>query len=234
MTHLVAQKALTGLAALSVAATGSVLTASSTQAAPLIFDCYSISTSDLLMKSAIDVSSEHLACVQSGGVSQVSYEPAPVQTVVSQPAPAQAGGGNFLGSVIGGVLGGGLSNAINGGNTTEVHHHHHQNAQGEQQQPQPQPPTAQPPAAQPPATQPPFAQAPTQVVIPGNLRFPVNTKVIENLQKARKVLPKQPVLPVSKKPAAPILTPANKNLIQVMNKVRPSVKMPYLPGTLPR
>lgn len=207
MTNLVAQKALTGLAAVSVAAAGNMLPA---VAAPLVFDCYSRSTSDLLMKSAIDVSSEHLACVQTGGVSQVSYE------------PAQAGGGNFLGSVIGGVLGGVLSNAINGSNTTEVHHHHHQNAQGEQQQPQPQPPTAQPPAAQPPATQPPAAQAPTQVVIPGNLRFPVNTKVIENLQKARKVLPKQPVLP------------ANRNLIQVMHKVKPSIKMPYLPGTLPR
>ena len=231
MTNLVTQKALTGLAAVAVAAAGNVLPAA---AAPLVFDCYSRSTSDLLMKSAIDVSNEHLACVQSGGVSQVSYEPAPVQTVVSQPAPAQAGGGNFLGSVIGGVLGGVLSNAINGSNTTEVHHHHHQNAQGEQQQPQQQPPTAQPPAAQPPATQPPAAQAPTQVLIPGNLRFPVNTKVIDNLQKARNVLPKQPVLPVSKKPAAPILTPANKNLIQVMNKVRPSVRMPYVPGVLPR
>ena len=219
MTNLVAQKALTSLATVSVAAAGHVLPAA---AAPLVFDCYSRSTSDLLMKSAIDVSSEHLACVQTGGVSQVSYEPAPVQTVVSQPAPAQAGGGNFLGSVIGGVLGGVLSNAINGGNTTEVHHHHHQNAQGEQQQPQQQPPTAQPPAAQPAATQPPAAQVPTQVVIPGNLRFPVNTKVIDNLQKARNVLPQKPVLP------------ANKNLIQVMHKVKPSIKMPYLPGTLPR
>jgi hypothetical protein len=75
MSALFAQKAITGFAALALAAAGTALPGSDAKAAPLIFDCYSRSTSDLLMKSALDLSNENLACVQNGVGAQVSYVP---------------------------------------------------------------------------------------------------------------------------------------------------------------
>ena len=129
MTSFVTQKALTGFAALAVATTGTALSGFDAEAAPLIFDCYSRSTSDLLMKSALDLSNENLACVQNGVGAQVSYVPAIPEQVYVAPAPAPATapsvGESFFGSMLGGAIGGVLGNAINGGNrTTEVHHHH--------------------------------------------------------------------------------------------------------------
>jgi hypothetical protein len=129
MPALFAQKAITGFAALAVAAAGTALPGSDAKAAPLIFDCYSRSTSDLLMKSALDLSNENLACVQNGVGAQVSYVPAAPQQVYVTPAPAPAPGPSasesFFGSMLGGAIGGVLGNAINGGNrTTEVHHHY--------------------------------------------------------------------------------------------------------------
>ncbi|MEY3544656.1 MAG: hypothetical protein RLZZ247_813 [Cyanobacteriota bacterium] len=129
MPALFAQKAITGFAALALAAAGTALPGSDAKAAPLIFDCYSRSTSDLLMKSALDLSNENLACVQNGAGAQVSYVPAAPQQVYVAPAPAPApsAGGSFFGSMLGGAIGGVIGNAINGGNrTTEVHHHHQQ------------------------------------------------------------------------------------------------------------
>ncbi|MBD1193124.1 hypothetical protein [Vulcanococcus sp. Clear-D1] len=127
MSALFAQKTITGFAALALAAAGTALPGSDAKAAPLIFDCYSRSTSDLLMKSALDLSNENLACVQNGVGAQVSYVPAAPQQVYVTPAPAPApsAGESFFGSMLGGAIGGVLGNAINGGNrTTEVHHHY--------------------------------------------------------------------------------------------------------------
>ena len=133
MTTFIAQKALTGFAAVALAAAGTALPGTEANAAPLIFDCYSRSTSDLLMKSALDLSNENLACLQNG-TTQVSYQPATPQTVYVQPAPAPAPapstGESFFGSVLGGALGGVIGNAINGGNRTEHHHYHDNNKQG--------------------------------------------------------------------------------------------------------
>ena len=123
MTRSFAQQAFTGVAALALAAAGTALP--SANAAPLIFDCYSRSTSDLLMKSALDLSNDNLACIQTAAAPV-----AVVQPVAVAPAPAAASGESFLGSVIGGALGGLIGNAINGNHTTEIHHHH----QAEQQQ----------------------------------------------------------------------------------------------------
>ena len=129
MSALFAQKATTGFAALALAAAGTALPGSDAKAAPLIFDCYSRSTSDLLMKSALDLSNDNLACVHNGVGAQVSYVPAAPQQVYVTPAPAPApapsAGESFFGSVIGGAIGGVLGSAINGGNrNTEVHHHY--------------------------------------------------------------------------------------------------------------
>ena len=129
MSAFFAQKAITGFAALALAAAGTALPGSDAKAAPLIFDCYSRSTSDLLMKSALDLSNDNLACVHSGVGAQVSYVPAAPQQVYVTPAPAPApapsAGESFFGSVIGGAIGGVLGSAINGGNrNTEVHHHY--------------------------------------------------------------------------------------------------------------
>ena len=127
MTSFVTQKALTGFAALAVATTGSALSGFDAKAAPLIFDCYSRSTSDLLMKSALDLSNDNLACLQNGVGAQVSYTPAAPQQVYVTPAPASSAGETFFGSVLGGAIGGVIGNAINGGNrTTEVHHYRQQ------------------------------------------------------------------------------------------------------------
>ncbi|MBD1193123.1 hypothetical protein [Vulcanococcus sp. Clear-D1] len=129
MSALFAQKTITGYAALAVAAAGTALPGSDAKAAPLIFDCYSRSTSDLLVKSALDLSNENLACVQNGVGTPVSYVPAAPQQVYVTPAPAPApsAGSSFFGSMLGGAIGGVIGNAINGGNrTTEVHHHHQQ------------------------------------------------------------------------------------------------------------
>ena len=129
MSAFFAQKTITGFAALAVGAAGTALPGSDAKAAPLVFDCYSRSTSDLLMKSALDLSNENLACVQNGVGAQVSYVPAAPQQVYVTPAPAPApapsAGASFFGSMLGGAIGGVLGNAINGGNrTTEVHHHY--------------------------------------------------------------------------------------------------------------
>ena len=127
MNTFFAQKALTGFAALALAATGTALPGSEANAAPLIFDCYSRSTSDLLMKSALDLSNENLACLQTGAT-PISYQPVATQPVYVTPSPAPApgasAGDSFFGSVIGGALGGVIGNAINGGNrVVEIHHH---------------------------------------------------------------------------------------------------------------
>lgn len=129
MSALFIHKAITGLAALAVASAATALPGNDAKAAPLIFDCYSRATSDLLMKSALDLSNANLACVQNGLGAQVSYLPAAPQEVYVAPAPAPApsAGEAFLGSVVGGALGGVIGNAINGGNrTTEIHHHDEQ------------------------------------------------------------------------------------------------------------
>jgi len=145
MTTFIAQKALTGFAAFALAAAGTALPGTEANAAPLIFDCYSRSTSDLLMKSALDLSNENLACLQNG-TAQVSYQPVAPQTVYVQPAPAPAPapstGESFFGSVLGGAIGGVIGNAINGGNRTEHHHYHDNNKQGQgsgKESPKPQP-----------------------------------------------------------------------------------------------
>jgi len=112
--------------ALALAVAGPALPGNEAQAAPLVFDCYSRSTSDLLMKSALDLSNQNLACVLNG-TAQLSYQPVAPQPVVVQPvpAPARGTGESFLGSVIGGALGSVIGNALNGGSHTEHHVHHH-------------------------------------------------------------------------------------------------------------
>ena len=134
MPALFAQKAITGFAALALAAAGTALSGSDAKAAPLIFDCYSRSTSDLLMKSALDLSNENLACVQTGVGTHVSYVPAAPQQVYVAPAPAPApapsAGESFFGSMLGGAIGGVLGNAINGGNRTTVEHHYYDQTRG--------------------------------------------------------------------------------------------------------
>ena len=130
MTSSIAQQALTGFASLAIAAAGVALPGQESQAAPLIFDCYSRSTSDLLMKSALDLSNANLACVQTAAAMPISYQPVVAQPVVVAPAAAAApsAGEAFLGSVIGGALGGVIGNAINGGNrVVEIHHHQNNN-----------------------------------------------------------------------------------------------------------
>ena len=125
MTNRTAQQAITGFAALTVAAAAAALPGTEANAAPLLFDCYSRSTSDLLMKSALDLSNDNLACVQTTAAMPVSYQPVVTQPVYVTPAPAPSAGESFFGSVIGGALGGVIGNVINGGNrVVEVHHHH--------------------------------------------------------------------------------------------------------------
>ena len=111
MTRFFAQKALTGFATFAIAAASTALPGTDAKAAPLLFDCYSRSTSDLLMKSALDLSNEHLACLANGSA-QVSYQPAP------------SAGGSFFGSLLGGALGSALGNALSGGQRTEQHDNH--------------------------------------------------------------------------------------------------------------
>ena len=116
MNTSITQKALTGLAAFAVTTTGISLPGSNAKAAPLIFDCYSRSTSDLLVKSAIDISNANLACVQ-GMAAVIGPQAVVAQPVYAAPAAAAPSAGEvFFGSVIGGALGGVLGNAINGGN----------------------------------------------------------------------------------------------------------------------
>ena len=133
MTSFLTQKALTGFAALAVATTGCALSGFDAKAAPLIFDCYSRSTSDLLMKSALDLSNENLACVQAAAM-PIAYQAVASQPVYVSPAPAPApapsSGESFFGSMLDGAIGGVLGNAINGGNRTEIHHHHQKQLKG--------------------------------------------------------------------------------------------------------
>ena len=143
MTRFFAQQALSGFAALALAASGTALPGSNANAAPLIFDCYSRSTSDLLMKSALDLSNENLACVQAGAM-PVAYQPVATQPIYGTPAPAPApapsAGASFFGSMLGGALGGVIGNAINGGNRTEHHYHHQAKAEPEKKAGKPERP----------------------------------------------------------------------------------------------
>ena len=114
MNHLITQKALTGFAAFAVTAAAVTLPENNAKAAPLIFDCYSRSTSDLLVKSAIDLSNPNLACIQASAATVVP-QPVATQPVYVAPATAAPSAGEaFFGSVIGGALGGVIGNAING------------------------------------------------------------------------------------------------------------------------
>ena len=117
MTSFIAQKALTGITTFVVTAAGIALPGPDAKAAPLIFDCYSRSTSDLLMKSALDLSNPNLACVQVSplalGVQPVVSQPVIAQPVYAAPtAVAPSAGESFFGSVIGGALGGVIGNAL--------------------------------------------------------------------------------------------------------------------------
>jgi hypothetical protein len=89
---------------LTIAAAGAALTGPKVQAAPLFFDCHSRSTGDLLMKSALDLSNEQLACVQTAAAVPISYQPVVTQPVVVLPAPAAgpSAGETLVGSVFGG------------------------------------------------------------------------------------------------------------------------------------
>jgi hypothetical protein len=145
MTSFITQKALTGVTTFALTAAGVALPNTDAKAAPLIFDCYSRSTSDLLMKSALDLSNTNLACVQITAL-PVGTQTLATQAVISQPvyvAPpsaAPSAGESFFGSVIGGALGGVIGSAINGNsgssNHTDVHIHQGAAAQQQNQAPQ--------------------------------------------------------------------------------------------------
>ena len=148
MTSFITQKALTGVTTFALTAAGIALPNTDAKAAPLIFDCYSRSTSDLLMKSALDLSNSNLACVQATTL-PLATQSLVTQPVITQPvyvapsAAAPSAGESFFGSVIGGAIGGVIGNAINGNNGsnehTEVHIHQQAPVQDQQIQAQQQP-----------------------------------------------------------------------------------------------
>ena len=116
------RQGFTGITAAALAGSSLLAITSNAQAASLDYDCFSRQTGELLVKSAIDMTSLDLACLASAEA-MVQGQQNPNLNVVytTQPAPAQtsSSGEAFLGGVLGGILGGVIEGAMNPGHGYE-------------------------------------------------------------------------------------------------------------------
>lgn len=110
------RQGFTGITAAALAGSSLLAITTNAQAASLDYDCFSRQTGELLVKSAIDMTSLDLACLASAEA-MVQGQHNPNLNVVSttQPAPVQSSssGEAFLGGVVGGILGGVIEGSMN-------------------------------------------------------------------------------------------------------------------------
>lgn len=110
------RQGFTGITAAALAGSSLLAITSNAQAASLDYDCFSRQTGELLVKSAIDMTSLDLACLASAeAMVQGQHNPNLNVVYTTQPAPAQtsSSGEAFLGGVVGGILGGVIEGSMN-------------------------------------------------------------------------------------------------------------------------
>ena len=110
------RQGFTGITAAALAGSSLLAITSNAQAASLDYDCFSRQTGELLVKSAIDMTSVDLACLASAeAMVQGQHNPNLNVVYTTQPAPVQSSssGEAFLGGVVGGILGGVIEGSMN-------------------------------------------------------------------------------------------------------------------------
>ena len=110
------RQGFTGITAAALAGSSLLAITTNAQAASLDYDCFSRQTGELLVKSAIDMTSLDLACLASAeAMVQGQHNPNLNVVYTTQPAPVQSSssGEAFLGGVVGGILGGVIEGSMN-------------------------------------------------------------------------------------------------------------------------
>ena len=110
------RQGFTGITAAALAGSSLLAITSNAQAASLDYDCFSRQTGELLVKSAVDMTSLDLACLASAeAMVQGQHNPNLNVVYTTQPAPVQSSssGEAFLGGVVGGILGGVIEGSMN-------------------------------------------------------------------------------------------------------------------------
>ena len=110
------RQGFTGITAAALAGSSLLAITSNAQAASLDYDCFSRQTGELLVKSAIDMTSLDLACLASAeAMVQGQHYPNLNVVYTTQPAPVQSSssGEAFLGGIVGGILGGVIEGSMN-------------------------------------------------------------------------------------------------------------------------
>jgi len=110
------RQGFTGITAAALAGSFLLAITSNAQAASLDYDCFSRQTGELLVKSAIDMTSLDLACLASAeAMVQGQHNPNLNVVYTTQPAPVQSSssGEAFLGGIVGGILGGVIEGSMN-------------------------------------------------------------------------------------------------------------------------
>jgi len=126
------RQGFTGITAAALAGSSLLAITSNAQAASLDYDCFSRQTGELLVKSAIDMTSLDLACLASAeAMVQGQHNPNLNVVYTTQPAPVQSSssGEAFLGGVVGGILGGVIEGSMNRGHDYD-HGHGYENGPG--------------------------------------------------------------------------------------------------------
>ena len=110
------RQGFTGITAAALAGSSLLAITTNAQAASLDYDCFSRQTGELLVKSAIDMTSLDLACLASAeAMVQGQHNPNLNVVYTTQPAPVQSSssGEAFLGGIVGGILGGVIEGSMN-------------------------------------------------------------------------------------------------------------------------
>ena len=110
------RQGFTGITAAALAGSSLLAITTNAQAASLDYDCFSRQSGELLVKSAIDMTSLDLACLASAeAMVQGQHNPNLNVVYTTQPAPVQSSssGEAFLGGVVGGILGGVIEGSMN-------------------------------------------------------------------------------------------------------------------------
>ncbi|UPH90041.1 hypothetical protein [Synechococcus sp. NB0720_010] len=119
------RQGFTGITAAALAGSSLLAITTNAQAASLDYDCFSRQTGELLIKSAIDMTSLDLACLASAeAMVQGQHNPNLNVVYTTQPVPVQSSssGEAFLGGVVGGILGGVIEGSMNRGHDYDHGH----------------------------------------------------------------------------------------------------------------
>ena len=124
------RQSFTGITAVAVAGTSVLALSSASKASALLYDCFSRETSELVAKSAVDITSPEVSCLESaaamGNTTDYEY---PTQKVVYVEkevpvASSSSAGEAILGGILGGVIGGVIEGAISGSSNNHGHNDH--------------------------------------------------------------------------------------------------------------